>query len=332
MKLAEIAKLVTGKLNGDPELEVSRIARIEEAESGDITWFSHPRYRKWLNKTHASCIIVPKGMSGASISTIELENPSLAIAKLLQEFYPKPIPQKGISKLVQIDATAKIGKGVSIGAFVYIGKDSVVGNRVTIFPHVYIGDNVAIGDDTHIYPNVTIEDNVVIGNRVIIYSGAVIGSDGFAYTRVKGKHERIPHCGGVILEDDVEIGALSTVDRAVIGNTIIKKGTKIDNLVHIAHNVVIGEHSIIVAQVGIAGSTRIGKNVTIAGQAGLTDHLIIGDNVVIGAQAGVTKDVRNGMTVSGYPARPHLASKKAYGLLIKLPELFKRVRRLERGH
>ena len=323
MKLIEIAKLINGRLNPNSsvELEVNRIARIEEAKPGDITWFSHPKYRKWVSKTHASCIIVPKGVSGSSrsgssISTIEVENPSLAIARLLQEFYPKSAPEKGVSKLVQIDATAKIGKEVSIGAFVYVGKDSIVGDRVTILPRVYIGNNVTIGDDTCIYPNVTIEDKVVIGKRVIIYSGAVIGSDGFAYTKVNGKHERIPHCGGVVLEDDVEIGALSTVDRAVIGNTIIKRGTKIDNLVQVAHNVVIGEDSIIVAQVGIAGSTKIGKNVTIAGQAGLSDHLIIGDNVVIGAQAGVTKNVPTGMTVSGYPARPHSASKKAYGLLI----------------
>jgi len=339
MKLKEITKLVNGKLiptgreNEDPEVEIERIARIEEAKKGDITWFSHPRYQKWLNKTKASCIIVPKWEEvrpqKARTFTIEVKNPSLAIINLLQEFYPEPIPEKGISKLAQIDAGAKIGKDVSIGAFVYIGKGSIIGNRVVLFPNVYVGNWVTIGNNTHIHPNSTVEDRVIIGKNVIIHSGAVIGSDGFGYTQVNRKHKKIPHCGGVILGDRVEIGASSTIDRAVIGDTVIKSGTKIDNLVHIAHNVVIGEDSLIVAQVGIAGSTQIGKNVTIAGQAGLVDHLVIGDNAVIGAQAGVIGDIPCGTTVSGYPARPHNESRKAYGLLIELPNLFKRVRKLE---
>lgn len=330
MRLIEIAKLIGGKLSGDSNISVDNIAGIEDAKEGDITWLSHPKYEKWLTRTSASCVIVPTGTVVNKKATIEVANPSIAIIKLLKEFYPESLPQKEISSHAYIDKTANIGKGVSIGAFSYIGEHTVIGDNVIIFPNAYIGHNVRIGDSTYIYPNTTILDKVIIGSNVRIYSGAVIGSEGFAYPRVNGKYTHIPHCGGVIIEDDVEIGALSTVARAVVGNTIIKKGTKIDSLVHIAHNVIIGENSIIIAQVGIAGSVRIGNNVVIAGQSGITDHVVIGNNVTIGGQSGVTKNVPEGMTVCGYPATTRRKSNLAYSLLMRLPELFKRVSALEK--
>lgn len=332
MRLGEIAKLIEGKLIGEANICINRIVGIEEAKEGDITWVSHPRYEKWFLRTKASCVIVPKQEGDAPLVTniIEVANPSLAVVKLLKEFYPEFLPAEGINPQAHIDRNVEIGKGVSIGAFSYVAEGAIIGDKVIIFPYAYIGREVKIGAGTRIYPNVAILDNVTIGSNVRVYSGAVIGSDGFAYTQEQGKQTRIPHCGGVIIEDDVEIGALSTVCRAVIGNTIIKKGTKIDSLVHIAHNVVIGENSIIVAQVGIAGSVLVGKNAVIAGQAGITDHVVIGDNVKIGGQSGVTKDVPAGMEVCGYPASERQKSNLAYRLLMRLPELFKRVSMIEK--
>ena len=335
MKLGEIAKLIDGKLNGDADILISNIASIENAKHGDITWASHPRYKKRVNSTSASCVIVSEtsitSKKNGCPATIEVDNPDLAAYKLLRVFYPESLPCKEISPQAYISESTKIGKDVSIGAYVVIGEHTVIGDNVIIFPNVYIGNEVKIDNYTHIYPNVTILDKTIIGCNTRIYSGAVIGTDGFAYTHSDGKHTHIPHCGGVIIEEDVEIGALSTIARSVIGNTIIKKGAKIDNLVHIAHNVVIGEHSIIAAQVGVAGSVKIGKNVTIGGQAGLADHIVIGDNVTIGGQSGVTKDVRSGITVCGYPATPRRQSNLAYSLLMKLPELFKRVTAIEKS-
>ncbi|MBI4723423.1 MAG: UDP-3-O-(3-hydroxymyristoyl)glucosamine N-acyltransferase [Candidatus Stahlbacteria bacterium] len=335
MKLGEIAKLIGGKLNGDADILISHIASIEDAKEGAITWASHPRYKKWLNSTSASCVIVSENSipftKNGRPATIRVENPDLAVYKLLRVFYPESLPCKEISPQAHISESAKMGKEVSIGAFVFIGEQTVIGDNVIIYPNVYIGNEVKIDNGTHIYPNVTILDKTIIGRNVRIYSGAVIGTDGFAYTHSKGKHTHIPHCGGVIIEEYVEIGALSTIARSVVGNTIIKKGTKIDNLVHIAHNVVIDEHSIITAQVGVAGSVKMGKNVVIGGQAGIGDHIVIGDNVTIGGQSGVTKDVKQGITVCGYPAAPRRQSNLAYSLLMKLPELFKRVSEIEKN-
>jgi UDP-3-O-[3-hydroxymyristoyl] glucosamine N-acyltransferase len=333
MKLSKIAALVEGELIGKPEISVERIVGIEEARKGDITWISQPRYERWLSKTKAGCVIVSKNTDLGALNKhpaiIKVSNPSLAAVKLLREFCPGQVNSKKVSNRAYICDTSEIGKGVSIGEFCYIGENTVIGDNVCIFPNVYIGNRVSIGANSWIYPTTTILDGVIIGNNVRIYSGTVIGTEGFAYTQTEGKLTRIPHCGNVIIEDDVEIGAVSAIARSVVGNTIIKKGTKIDNLVHIAHNVVIGENSIITAQAGIAGSVKIGKNVVIAGQAGISDHIVVGNNVTIGGQAGVTKDIPSGITVCGYPASSRRKSNLAYSLLIRLPELFKRVRALE---
>jgi len=330
MKLSEITTLVSGELRGNPSTEITGIARIEEARKGDITWLSHPKYQRYLNKTRASCIIVSEDVVIKNTATIKVENTALAIATLIEAFYPQKLPRAGISKLAYVGKGAKLGKNVSLGAFSYVGEKSIIGDNVTIFPRVYVAEGVKIGAGTIIYPNVTLRTGTRLGKNIIIHPGVVIGSDGFAYTKVRGKHHKIPHRGGVVIEDNVEIGACTTINRSVLGNTVIKKGTKIDNLVHIAHNVVIGENSIVIAQVGVAGSVQIGKNVVLAGQAGIGEHLTIGNNAVIAARAAVTKDVPPKATVSGYPARPHKDSQKAYSLLIRLPELFRRVTNLER--
>jgi UDP-3-O-[3-hydroxymyristoyl] glucosamine N-acyltransferase len=335
MKLKEIAEFVNGVLKGPADLDIIGIAKIEEARPGELTWFSHPRYKKWLSKTQASCVVVLNGEEDVSdVNTIKVENLAVTMEALLLKFYPlTPLPACGISKLSTIGKNVNTGKNVSIGDFVCIGYETEIGNNTIVMDGAYIGNKVKIGKDCQIHPNAVIKEDVFIGDRVIIGAGTVVGSDGFAYNRIKdgehSKYRRMPHRGGVILEDDVEVGANSTIDKSVIGNTIIKKGTKIDNLVHIAHNVTIGENSILCAQVGIAGSVNIGNNVVIAGQAGVPDHITVGDNVVIAAQSGVTKDIPAGITVSGFPARPHMESNRAYSLLIDLPDLFKRVKKLE---
>ncbi|MDD2890006.1 MAG: UDP-3-O-(3-hydroxymyristoyl)glucosamine N-acyltransferase [bacterium] len=330
MKLKEIAQFVHGVLKGPGDLEIIGIARIEEARAGDLTWFSHPRYKKWLSKTQASCVVVLNEEDAPDINMIKVDNLAIAMESLLLKFYPlTPLPTAGISKLATIGGNVKKGKNISVGDFVCIGYETEIGDNTIIMDGAYIGNKVKIGKDCQIHPNAVIKEDVFLGDRVIIGAGTVVGSDGFAYNRIAGRYKKMPHRGGVILEDDVEVGANSTIDKSVVGSTIVRKGTKLDNLVHVAHNVIIGENSILCAQVGIAGSVNIGNNVVIAGQAGVPDHITVGDNVVIAAQSGVTKDIPEGITVSGFPARPHIESNRAYSLLIDLPNLFKRVKKLE---
>jgi len=331
MKLIEIAEFLSGEIKGNTSIDITGIARIEDARNGDITYISHPKYEKWLAKTGASCIIVSKNADISATKTqLFVDEPALAIVKLANLFSKKISPESGISSLADVSKNAVVDETASIGAFCVICSGCRLGKGTVLFPQVYLGEGSQVGDNCMIYPGVVIRENVRIKNRVVVHPGCVIGADGFGYIEKAGKRIKIPHLGGVVVEDDVEIGANSTIDRATLGDTIIGKGTKIDNLVHIAHNVVIGEGSVIVAQVGIAGSTEIGSNVIIAGQAGISDHLIIGNNVKIGAQSGVTKSVKDGGEVSGYPAREHRRSKKAYALLMRLPEIYERLKKIEK--
>lgn len=331
MTVQEIADLIGGKVEGDGSTPISGASGIKEARPGDITFLANSRYISLLKETNATCVIAPPDVPipNGKIA-IRHEAPSLAFAKIMERFGPKPVKYPpGIHPTAIIGKDVKLGRDVSIQPYVVIEDNAVIGDNTIIGAGVFIGRETRIGSDTFIYPGVVIRERITIGNRCIIHSGTVIGSDGFGYATVRGVHHKIPQIGTVVIEDDVEIGANVTIDRARFDKTWIKKGTKIDNLVQIAHNVVIGENSIIVAQTGISGSTVIGNNVILAGQSGIVGHITIGDNAIVGAQAGVTKSVPPGQMVSGYPAAPHTKARKIQALINRLPKLYKKVAELE---
>ena len=328
MKLKEIASLLNGEIVGNPEIEITGVSGIKEAQEGDITFISAQKYMKDFPECKASCVIVKEPIADLTIAQLKVSNPLFAFAKLLEHFYIKPQKPIGISKDSIVSKKAKIAKNVSIFPFSYISDGVSIGEGTTIYPLVFVGENTFIGEKCIIYSNVTLRENMKIGNRVIIHSGSVIGSDGFGYVFEGGSHHKIPQVGGVIIEDDVEIGSNVSVDRATTGNTIICKGTKIDNLVQIAHNVRIGKNSVIIAQVGIGGSTEIGDFVTLTGQVGVSDHTKIDSETMIGAQSGVMGHIAKGV-YSGTPAIPHRDWLKAQAIFTKLPELYKKIKELE---
>jgi UDP-3-O-[3-hydroxymyristoyl] glucosamine N-acyltransferase len=322
-RLKELAQWVNGTVVGDGEIEISGVAAIEEARLGEITFVANPKYLPKLSETHASAVIVSKEVTQADKPLLCVTNPYLAFAKILTLFSHKPYQPKGIDSNTWISPTATLGRDLTLYPFVYIGDHCSIGDRVTLYPGVYIGEDSSIGEDSILYPNVSVYSGTVIGKRVILHSGVVVGSDGFAYVKEGKKNVKIPQVGRVEIEDDVEIGANTTIDRATFGKTIIRRGVKIDNLVQVAHNVVIGEDSILCAQVGISGSTKIGSNVTLAGQVGVVDHIEIGDNVMVGAQAGVTHRLPPNQGYVGSPALPHREFLRANAVFPKLPEMRK---------
>lgn len=327
MTLKEITEYLKGELRGDPELIISGVEGIEYAQASDITFLRTEKVPEGI-QLRAGAILVRDFLDELQISQIKVKNPQYAFARLLELFYvKKPVP-RGISGQAFIEEGVEIGNAVTVSPFAYISKGSRIGDNTIIGPHVFIGEDTLIGNDCLIYPGVVIREKVSIGNRVIIHSGTVIGSDGFGYVFEEGRHYKIPQVGGVIIEDDVEIGANVTIDRATKGNTIIMRGTKIDNLVQIAHNVKIGPHSIIVAQVGIAGSSELGAGVILAGQVGVADHIKIADGVRIGAQSGIMEDLSSG-TYFGTPTLPHREWFRLYALYKRLPELFKKIKEIE---
>jgi len=329
--LKEIAQLVSGSIVGDESVEITGVCGIKEAKEGDITFVANPKYAALIKKTRASAIITTKDLKKSAKPLILTENPSLAFAKLIAIVAPDEATHyKGIHPTAVVGKNVKFGENVAIAPYVVIDDNVEIGDNTALYAGVFVGHHTVIGKNTVIYPNVSIRERVTIGDRVIIHSGTVIGSDGFGFATVKGLHHKIPQIGTVAIEDDVEIGANVTIDRARFDKTLIKHGTKIDNLVQIAHNVVIGENSIVVAQTGISGSTIIGKNVTLAGQSGLIGHISVGDNAVVAAQACVTKSVRENTCVSGYPAKLHKKAKRINAHVQKLPELYKLVHELEK--
>ncbi len=333
IKAQEIAEIVSGKVVGDPNVEVSGISGIKEAGEGDVTFLANEKYAQLLETTKASVIITSPNMKlpKTNKTLILTENPSLAFAKLVEYWFPQEVDHpKGIHPTAIIGENVKLGNNVAIGAYVVIEKNVQIGDNTIIYAGTYIGHDTKIGADCLIYPNVSIRERITIGNRVIIHSGTVIGSDGFGFATVKGVHHRIPQIGTVVIEDDVEIGANVTIDRARFDKTIIGRGTKIDNLVQIAHNVIIGENAIIVAQTGISGSTVIGNGVILAGQTGVVGHITIGDGAIVGAQSGVTKSVPPGAVVLGSPARPISITKRIIASIPSLPDLKKTVEKLLR--
>jgi UDP-3-O-[3-hydroxymyristoyl] glucosamine N-acyltransferase len=322
-KLKELAEWVDGTVVGDGGIEICGVAAIEDARAGEITFIANPKYLPKLNQTNASAIIVSKEVTQADKPLLCVTNPYLAFGKVLTLFSQKPYEPKGIDSKAWISPTAKLGKDLTLYPFVYIGDRCSIGDRVTLYPGVSVGEDSSIGEDSILHPNVSIYSGTIIGRRVILHSGVVVGSDGFGYVKEGKKNVKIPQVGKVEIEDDVEIGANTTIDRATLGKTIIRRGVKIDNLVQVAHNVTIGEDSIIVAQVGISGSTKIGNNVTLAGQVGVVGHIEIGDNVMVGAQAGVTHDLPSNQGYVGSPALPHREFLRAITVFPKLPEMRK---------
>jgi UDP-3-O-[3-hydroxymyristoyl] glucosamine N-acyltransferase len=330
MKLKELADMLGAELSGPADVDIHGAAGVHDAGEGQITFISDIKHLKDLALSRASAALVPSDTPALHLPLLRLKNPRLAFARTLTLFYVKPYQAIGISEKAAIGANVVIGADPSIHPFVVLADDVKVGERVTVYPGVSIGKGSVVDDDTIIHANVSIGENVRIGKRVIIHAGTVLGSDGFGFVTDKGRHHKIPQVGGVIIEDDVEIGANCTIDRATLGSTVVKQGTKIDNLVHIAHNVTVGEHCILVTQVGISGSCTIGNWVVLGGQVGIADHVKIGDRVMVSAQSGIIKDIEPDQVVGGTYAMPQRDWLKVQAVLPKLPELKKLVTELEK--
>jgi UDP-3-O-[3-hydroxymyristoyl] glucosamine N-acyltransferase len=330
LKLKDIAQRLGCRLEGDGEVEITRVAGIEQAQAGDLTFFVNPRYAAHLRSTRASAVILGERAEAAPCAMLRSANPYLTFARAVELLVPPPAAVPGINRLADVAATASIAADASIGPFVSIAGDARVGARTVVYPHVTIGAGAVIGDDCVIHARVSIRARVTIGHRVVIQDGAVIGSDGFGFARqADGTHYKIPQVGGVVIEDGVEIGANTTIDRPAVGATRIGAGTKIDNLVQIAHGVTLGRDVLLAAQVGIAGSTTIEDGVTLAGQVGVAGHLTIGKGVVASAQTGIPNSVDAGSFVSGYPAIDNRDWLKASAVFRRLPELRKTLAALQ---
>lgn len=332
MKLRELAERLQCRLEGDGDVEIERVAGIERAEAGDLTFIASSKYRSRLKTTRASAVIVSSTQrtDDTTAALLYSDNPYLAFAQALRLFTHETTPAPGIDPTSAIAAGVILGSGVSVGAFVAIGAGVAIGQRTIIYPHVVIGPGAVIGDDCTIHAHVSIRERVRIGDRVILQDGAVVGSDGFGFVTLSdGTHLKIPQRADVVIEDDVEIGANTTIDRPAVGETRISAGTKIDNLVQIAHGVTVGERVLFAAQVGIAGSTVVEDDVVLAGQVGVAGHLRLGKGVVATAQTGVPQSVNAGELISGYPAIPNRDWLKASAVFRQLPALKKRVAELE---
>ncbi|MDZ7304599.1 MAG: UDP-3-O-(3-hydroxymyristoyl)glucosamine N-acyltransferase [candidate division KSB1 bacterium] len=331
---AEIARAIQGRVEGDAAVVITGLAPIDQARPGDLTFIAQPRYFPHLDKTPAAAVLVdatcPSPRAGGPV-LIRTQNPYFAFVEIAKKFLQPPAPTPGVHPTAVIDASTRLGKNVAIGPYVIIEPDCEIGDDVRIGALCFIGRGAHIGSRSVIFPQVHIAHEVQIGNEVIIQAGSVVGSDGFGYVKHEGGYHKIPHVGTVVLEDGVEIGANCGIDRGTFGETRIRRGAKLDNLIQVAHNVEIGEHTVIAAQTGISGSTKIGNRVTIAGQVGFVGHIEIADDTTFGAQCGVTKSIPPGMTVSGYPAREHMQWRREEAALRRLPELLKRVRALEKA-
>ena len=330
MQLRELAERLGCRLEGDGALEIRGVAGLEQAGDGDLSFFANPRYAPALRRTRASAVIIGDGAPAAPCAMLRTKHPSLAFANALSLFVTPEQPPSGIDRLSAIAEDAALGRDVSIGPFSSVGRGARVGDRTIIYPNVFIGDGAVVGDDCIIHSHAAIRERVTIGNRVVIQNGAVIGADGYGFVkRPDGTHQKIPQTAVVVLEDDVEIGANTTVDRPAIGETRIQAGAKIDNLVQIGHGVNVGRNALLAAQVGIAGSTTIGDDVTLAGQVGVAGHVTIGKGVSAVGQSGITNSLPDRAFVSGYPAIENKEWLKASVIFKKLPELRKKIAELE---
>ncbi|MBE9503997.1 MAG: UDP-3-O-(3-hydroxymyristoyl)glucosamine N-acyltransferase [Proteobacteria bacterium] len=324
MKLSDIAECIGGILHGDGSVEISAVASLEDATCGSISLLASKKHTDKLLQSKASAFILPAGLSCEKAPFISCENPMVAFAKVIRLFHPLPSP-KGIDEDAVIEKDVKSGQDMTIYANAFVGEGAILGDRVSLYPGVYVGAGVTIGDDTILCPNVVINDGSEVGKRVVINAGTIVGGEGYGFVWDGTKHLKIPQVGKVVIGDDVEIGANCAIDRATLGKTEIKKGTKIDNFVHIAHNCTVGENTLIVAQTGLSGSVEIGNNVILSGQIAVSDHLKIGDGAIVAGKSGVTKNIEAGAKVGGFPTRPIMEWKRIQKSLEKLPEIRKTV-------
>ncbi len=329
MKLDDIAKMVGGSVKGDGTIEITDVRSVEDAGEGHITFLAKKKFLGQLQRGGASAVVV-----GSEIETdkaqVVVGNAPLAFARVLAHLYPDPRPAPGIHPQAVIGGNVTLGKDVSVGALAVVGGNSTVGDGTVLYPGVAVGEDCRIGNHCTIHPNVTLYRNMVIGNHVTLHAGVVVGADGFGYTLdEKGRHFKINQTGNVVIEDHVEVGANTCIDRATLGTTVIKEGTKIDNLVQVAHNCTVGEHSILVAQVGLAGSCTLGHHVVLAGQSGVVDHVTLGDQVTLTARAAALRDIESNSVHGGFPNVPQSTWKRYVTTLPKLPDLARKVRELE---
>ena len=331
---SQIAGILEGDIVGNPDVEVSKLAKIEEGVIGSLTFLANPKYTQYIYSTKASITIVNKDFNPENdldTTLIKVDDAYKSFSKLLEYYNEIKMNKTGIEQPCFISDSASYGDNAYIGAFSYIGDNVTIGDNVKIYPNSYIGDNVTIGDNVVVFSGVKIYSECVIGNHCVINSGAIIGADGFGFTpNEKGEYNKVPQTGNVILEDYVDIGAATTIDRATLGSTIIRKGVKLDNQIQIAHNVEIGKNTVIAAQTGIAGSTKIGKNCQIGGQVGIAGHLTIGDNVRIQAQSGIGRNVKDDETLQGSPALSYGDYNKSYVHFKNLPKIVKGINDIEK--
>lgn len=332
--VTQIAELLSAEIVGNPDAIVTNVCKIEEGFEGGLTFLANPKYTHFIYETKATAVIVNQDFipeHPVAATLIKVPDSYLALAKLLEYYRSMKIVKKGISDKACISPSAKIGHDVYIGEFASIGDNAVIADHARIYPHVCIGDNARIGQETVLYYGVKLYEDCIVGDHCIIHAGTVIGSDGFGFASHEGQYIKIPQIGNVVIEDNVEIGANTCIDRATMGSTVIRKDVKLDNLIQIAHNVEMGEGSACAAQVGISGSTKVGRHCIVAGQVGIAGHLVIGDRVTIGAQSGVTNSINGGQTVLGSPAIPYGDEKKLIIYRKKLPDLYKQVDRIEKS-
>lgn len=330
----QIADILDGTIEGNPDTEVDKLSKIEEGQKGSLTFLSNPKYTSYIYDTEASiCIVNDSFEKTQPISTtlIKVEDSYEAFSKLLEVYNQIKLNKTGIDKLSSISETAQLGEDIYVGSFTYIGEQVSIGDNVKIYPNVYIGDNVIIGNDVTIFAGCKIYSETQIGSQCTLHSGAIIGADGFGFSPSdSGEYSKIPQIGNVIIEDNVDIGAGTTIDRATLGSTIIRKGVKLDNQIQIAHNVEVGEHTAIAAQTGIAGSSKIGKHCLIGGQVGIAGHIKIGDRVKIQAQTGVGRNIKDDEAIQGSPAFGYSDFNKSYVHFRNLPKIVTRIDNIEK--
>lgn len=331
---SQIAGILDGTVEGDENVAVTKLAKIEEGRKGSLTFLANPKYTHYIYSTKASITIVNNDFVATnklSTTLIRVENAYKAFSQLLEYYNQVKMNKTGIESPVFISESAQYGENLYLGAFAYLGENVKIGDNVKIYPNVYIGDNVQIGDNTILFTGVKLYSETIVGNSCVINSGVVIGADGFGFSpNEEGEYIKVPQIGNVVIEDNVDIGPGTTIDRATLGSTIIKKGVKLDNQIQIAHNVTIGENTVIAAQTGVAGSTKIGKNCMIGGQVGIAGHIIIGDNVKVQAQSGVGKNIKDNEALYGSPAFNYGDFNKSYVHFKNLPKIVDRLNIVEK--